>query len=408
MTTEPNLNSILFATYAVKREGKRLRTSGPVQPFIDYFVPRFPEVYVLEQPLPESEDLLPTLEIYRGGALAETRRLPRWLRPWWHVSARRKARSGTILRLKLRDAISLAWAAFGVARRPFDLVIGMESVNAAGAVCLRRLGKAQRAIYYLFDFTPTRYAGALMNRAYLALDRFCCQRCDLVWNISEAYARAREEELGYPPEKLAPQVTVNYGVNLDAIEFPPEESIDRRRLVFAGTVNRENGIDILMEAFPLVLREEPETTLLILGGGRMLEEVRGWAEKTELGGAVNVAGMVAEQRELTRKLAAAGIALAPYPDYPQSTKKYGDVMKIRDYLACRLPVVTTDVPPISARIAELPAGAVSSPNPGDFARAILSLLRDSELYRTCRRHARELAEENTWEKNFSRAISLIQ
>ncbi|HOO76535.1 MAG TPA: glycosyltransferase [bacterium] len=400
-----DVNVVLFATYTVKKGGVRLRTSGPVQPFIDFFVPRFPEVHILEQPLPESEDLLPTLETYRNGTLAERRTLPRWLRPWWHVSRRRQARSGTILRLKFRDILSLLWASSTASGRPIDLLVGMESVNAALGVWLRRAGRARKVVYYLFDFTPRRYGAPLMNRAYLALDRWCCRRCDLVWNISEAYARARIDELGYDPRLLAPQVTVNYGVDVEKIDLPAEDEIDPDRLVFAGTVNFENGIEILMQAFPLIRRRAPAAVLWILGGGRQLERVREWARDPELAGSVRVLGMVSDPAELTGILARSAVALAPYPDYPQSTKRYGDVMKIRDYLACGLPVVTTAVPPVARAIAEEPAGAVSRADPGDFAAAALSLLDDPPLRRRCRENALRLARANTWARNFSRGLA---
>lgn len=400
------ISSVLFAGYTVKRAGRRLRTSGPVQPFIEYFVPRFGEVYVLEQPLPESEDLLPTLETYRNGVLIETRNLPRWLRPWWHVSRKRQEKSGTILRLKFRDVLSLLWAALTIPR-PTEILVGVESVNAALGVLLRKLGRARKVVYYLFDFTPRRYASPLMNRAYLALDYWCCRHCDLVWNISEAYARARTEELHYHPDRLARQVTVNYGVDLEGIEYPPEAAIAPESLVFAGTVNRENGVDMLMAAFPLIRRAVPESTLLVLGEGRMLAEMKAWASRKGLSEAVEFRGMVGDWGEMTGLLSRCGIALAPYPDYPESTKKYGDVMKIRDYLACGLPVVTTTVPPIGKILEETGAGAVSRPEAESFAAAAISLVSDREKWRRARAAARELAAANTWEKNFSRGLAAL-
>jgi glycosyltransferase involved in cell wall biosynthesis len=100
------------------------------------------------------------------------------------------------------------------------------------------------------------------------------------------------------------------------------------------------------------------------------------------------------------------IALAPYPDTSSSTKKYGDVIKIRAAFACGLAVVTTHVPPASKEVREEELGIVTNVDAKEMAAAILKLCGDETLLRKCRENAIRKAIDHNWTSIYTRAVSM--
>jgi glycosyltransferase involved in cell wall biosynthesis len=88
----------------------------------------------------------------------------------------------------------------------------------------------------------------------------------------------------------------------------------------------------------------------------------------------------------------------------ESTKKYGDVIKIKTYLSAGLPTITTEVPPISADIRRLSMGVVVPYDEDQWVMAIDKLLDDPARYALCRSRALEFVRGQTWENILNRAV----
>jgi len=358
-------------------------------------------VVLVEQPLPSSESLLPTLEIYRGDKIILQREFLAGLLNWWLPRDPRPER--TYLRLKIRDLLSCAYFSW-IARRyspKADLFIGVECLNALWGAILKAINRTASPVYYLFDFSPRRYPSRIFNRFYLWLDRRAAYACAATWNISPAMEAARIE-LGYNQKKMARQITVPYGLRFQADrtgENPPGEKIN---LVYAGGINRENGVMLLPGVIRRLTEIRPGVKLVVMGAGSMEGEFLLKIRELGIEKAVIWKGYLAPD-QVFRELSRARIALAPY--YPmESTKKYGDVIKIKTYLSAGLPTITTEVPPISSDIQRLSMGVVAPYDEDRWVTAIDNLLNDPARSALYRRHALEFVRGQTWENILSRAV----
>ena len=124
-------------------------------------------------------------------------------------------------------------------------------------------------------------------------------------------------------------------------------------------------------------------------------------------GNVTFTGFIESPEELDRLTCECVIGLAPYPDTDVSTKKYGDVIKIRHAFACGLAVVSTHVPPASREIREENLGIVTSVDAKAMADAIVSLCADEQRLRTCRDNVIRKAQGHSWNAIYARAVSEI-
>ncbi|HTW96203.1 MAG TPA: glycosyltransferase [Candidatus Methylomirabilis sp.] len=396
---------IIFATYSTKKDNVRM-AEGPALHLLNFFVDKCSEFALLEQPyFLYADDLTPTIEIYKRGKLEKKYKFAKIFNFLFFTSKKRKKRGGTSLRSKIRDFLSIFYY-FVREKRKYDLFIGMESINTLAGIFLKKIGMVNKVAYYLFDFTPERYKNKFLNFFYLWLDKFCCYHSDYIWNISAGYENARRDVLKYDLSKMAQQITLNYGV--DNILLLPEEKLHSNQLIFTGSIGAENGVGLLVEMMSLVLKNIPDCRLIIMGAGPEEGELKKKIISMDLQSSINFLGFVPDRKQIEKIQSESCIALAPYPDLKDSTKKYGDVMKIREYFARGLPVVTTSIPPISKVIREMPAGLVAEYNKESFSEAIVKLLRDKELYRKCRANAHLLAQENTWQNNISEAINKME
>lgn len=352
--------------------------------------------------MPSSDDLLPTLDIYRGGELISHRVFPRCLLGWWLPRSPRSER--TYLRLKLRDLASTAWFTVLALRfsRRADLVIGVECLNALWSWGMRRLSRARKTVYYLFDFSPRRYPARLFNRFYLFLDRAATYSASATWNISPAMEEARLR-LGYDPRRMARQLTVPYGLERVAGETVGEAPGEGTRLAYAGGLNDENGVMLLPELLEILARRLPDVTLTVMGAGSREDDLRREFRRRGTGALVSFRGYLPAE-ETWDLLRGCHLGLAPY--YPaETTKMYGDVIKIKTYLSAGLPVITTSVPPIARDVAERAMGEVVPYDAARWAEAAERLIRDRDRYLACRRNALEFVRGQTWERILSRAVA---
>lgn len=394
---------LFIATYTHKVNGKRAKAAGPAQPMLDFFCNRVEELCLLEQPSPMMEKHLPTIEIYKKRVFEKKEIMPLLFLPIAFLTEKRRNKGGTSIRLKIRDIVSVFYFIFKFPKR-YDLFIGMESINAVCGIILRKMGIVKEVVYYLFDFTPRRYHNKFMNRVFLWLDKFATYHSDFVWNISPAYTVARIQELGYNEEKMAKQITVPFGVDVHNIEVLPYGKINKNTVIFSGSIGVENGPELFLDSIPMVLSIIPGAKFKFVGDGPQLSYLKDKAQKLNLQNKIEFTGFIIDPKIIEKHLCSSMVGVAPYPDMVDSTKKYGDVMKIREYLASGLPVITTSIPPISKSIDRNGAGIIIKYEAQCLAQAIVKLLQNENFYLECRQQAINMAKKNTWVNNYSNAL----
>lgn len=399
-----NLNSrttVLIATFSPWKNGRRLPTNGNVEPLLDFFVPKTTKTVLIDQPYPGSDFILPRIEVYYAGKRARITGVSWWLYCLYPFLLAIKS-NGTHIIYKVRDFLSVIdWVLRD--QTHYKLFVGLEAVNGLAGIILKKLGRIDCVVYYVSDYSPNRYKQQWFNRLYLWLDRFCASYADYIWDVSAAMQPARIS-VGLDPQKSAPVLIVPNALYPAQISFLPLSRVEPYALVFMGTLGEENGPDLAIKALTYLIPRFPLVKLHIIGGGDDLPRLRKLTVGLRLRKFVIFHGFIANRTLLSQILKKYALALAPYVAIPGSPRWYGDATKIRAYLAAGLPVVTTQVPPLGKEAAAAGAAVIVKDDPQQLAQAVGKIFMQPKLFATMKKQAVAFAKDNTWEKEFSKAL----
>ncbi|TMD48579.1 MAG: glycosyltransferase family 4 protein [Chloroflexi bacterium] len=283
----------------------------------------------------------------------------------------------------------------------WDLFIAGDPLLAIAGLWLRRRRRVRRLVLYSIDYSPRRFSNPVLNRVYHRIDRLAAQHADVVWNVSAAIGAARRARDGRAA--AAPQVVVPLGTYFDRI--PRSSSAPSvPRLAFLGHLLEKQGLQLVIEALPSIRRRLPAVTLLVLGDGPYRGALERQSANLGVAKAVEFAGFIDDHREVERRLAGCTLGLAPYVPDPDSFSRFADPGKIKTYLACGLPVILTDVPPIALLVEERGAGRIVPYEPAALAETIIDYLSDPQRLERARAAAMELGAEYAWDRVFGAAF----
>ncbi len=289
-------------------------------------------------------------------------------------------------------------------RQRIDLFIGLDNLNAFSGLVLKKLGLAKSVVFYVIDYVPQRFASRWLNAVYHWIDRFCCRHVDCIWNVSGNMMDARQAKWG-SLNGCAPFLEVPLGCNYERIGRLAQSQIDAHAVAFLGTLAPEQGVHLLLEAWPAVRAGVPDATLAIIGGGAQAAELQERARRIGVESSVRFLGFVADDREVEGILAHCAVGVAPYAQERDSFKYYADPGKVKLYLAAGLPVIITRVPPIAERLDAAQAGIAINHDAAELSSAIIRLLTQPELYARYRENAICLAAQYSWTNIFDTALA---
>lgn len=200
-----------------------------------------------------------------------------------------------------------------------------------------------------------------------------------------AVSRTIRDELiaaGAAPERVW---AISNGVDLD--RFSPAGATERSllrallsvpdapRVIYTGRLSAEKGVDVLVEAWPRVLREVPAARLAIVGSGPDEASLRARARSLGLDRSVTFEGACADVAPSVR---ASDVAVLP-------SRTEGMPVALLEAMACAVPVVATRVGGSAEVVEDGVTGWLVPPeDPGALASALALVLRDPS---TARRRA---------------------
>jgi glycosyltransferase involved in cell wall biosynthesis len=157
---------------------------------------------------------------------------------------------------------------------------------------------------------------------------------------------------------------------------------DRRRLLCVSRLEREKGVAVLVEAFPLVRARHPEAKLTIVGGGPEEAALRARVRELGLGDDVEFAGSVAHD-ELRRHLEGAGVLVLP------SIWCEALPLVAFDAMAAGLPMVGSAIGGIPMVVRDGETGLLArARDAADLAEKLGRLLSDAPLWERLSRGSR--------------------
>ena len=310
--------------------------------------------------------------------------------------------SGPEIFLYLKDFLTTFYFTLRL-RKKFHVYVGVDPLNALTGLILKRLGFAQITVFYVIDYVPFRFKNVILNNVYRSIDRLAVYNADYTWNLTSAMADAREK-IGIRKNDTH-QITVPTGTHSEKFKGMLKELVDRNTVVFLSHLRKGQGIELVLEALPGVIKEVPSVKLVVIGTGPLEKYFKEEVKKRNLTDNVEFLGYIENPDEIDKIVAKCRVGIAPYvPDHDSFTW-YADPGKPKVYLGCGIPVIITRVPEVALEISKREAGIAINYSSRELADAITKLLNDDVLYEKYRANAVQFASELDWGTVFTQAFS---
>ena len=185
--------------------------------------------------------------------------------------------------------------------------------------------------------------------------------------------------------------------NVDTAIFSPHprtRTDDRIILLYPGSLNRHQGLDLAIDAIQALVREFPKIELHIYGGGPALPDLKEQAQRLDLGSHVQFFRGV-PLHEIPQLMANADIGIVP-----KRAEGFGDQAystKIMEFMSQGLPVVLSRTRIDQMYFDNSVAAFFESGNASDLARAIRQVLGDPGYRQQLSERGRAYARANSWE-----------
>ncbi|HBP51572.1 MAG: Glycosyltransferase [Candidatus Woesebacteria bacterium GW2011_GWE1_45_18] len=284
--------------------------------------------------------------------------------------------------------------------RASDLFVGTPNILVLVGLLLKKMGIVKRVVYYQIDYTPIRYKNRFLNNLYFLIDKYVCYKCDEVWSLTQEMISKKSEDKGWDINKIKYRL-VPIGNDSDRFKTIDWSKCVDNRIIYFGGIYKNKGAELFVPiAKSLIKRNFKSFIIECLGGGEV-DDLKNEIKKNHLEKYFIVHGQIENKEDAENIMQKGAIALAPYyPEDRNNFSYYSDPGKIKDYLACGLPVVATAVPPIAKLLEAKGVGLISAYDPNAFAGSIISLLSNKRTLMDTKRKARNLGLAYSWNNIF--------
>ena len=359
--------------------------TGPGQELHQWLVARQAgESALLEHPFPFSNRHYAVFERCLHGRTISTRKYPR-----------RRCPQALRYALDFLRTLRIVLAS----GRVYDVFVGNGCFDTLAGIVLRRLRRVRRVILYTIDYAPRAAGSGWYAWIYCRIDGFCCRHADAIWNLSQRMMDGRRT-LGENLRKCARAIWVPHGTHASAMAARLPARVDPCRIAFLGHLQEKSGLQLFIEAMPVLLQTFPALRLEVLGSGPYQPRIEELAQRLGVAERVHFHGFIERHEEVENVLAQCGIGLALYQPDENDFSQYCDPGKPKVYMACGLPVVIVDVPEVASLIEQRGAGRKISYDRNEMIAAIQAIIAQHDQFRA---RAVEVAKEFEWDAVFARA-----
>ena len=239
------------------------------------------------------------------------------------------------------------------------------------------------------------HEGSLRYRATRKLETRAIQQVDHVFTICEGL-RADIVARGIPADKVT---VIPNAVNVESFQLasPPDpllqekwELTGKTVVGFIGSFYAYEGLDLLLDALPELIRRRPDVRVLLVGGGPQEENLRQQAEQLGVKDHVTFTGRV-PHNEVNRYYDL--INVLAYPRHPMRLTELVTPLKPLEAMAQGQLFVASDVGGHKELIEHNRTGMLfKSGDCAALAEALLALLKDRERWPELKANGRYFVE----------------
>lgn len=274
----------------------------------------------------------------------------------------------------------------------YDLCIAANNFSVIMVYPLRAVKLINKLIFYSIDFVPNRYQNVLLDHIYHLFYKWACRLSDITWVMAKEQITATKKADPSLSNKTIFDI-VPIGYDLENLHILPTDKIDYYNLVYMGGLIESHGPQLAIEALPYLLKENPRIILTIIGRGNFLDYLEKLAKKLKVEKKVNFKGYIENFKDLTDNLVTKSIGLAPYKPATDSFSFFSDPSKIKLYMVCGLPVITTHVATMADLINKTKSGVAINYAAKELADAVLFILNNRIRYSAFKKAAVKLSSK---------------
>lgn len=380
-----NKDSVLIASHFTYRENEN--GGGPPNNIRDFLNSFTTNIVYIELPFPYSNDKRCYLTVYSSNNIK--------------LQLKTFNLFGPDLFQYMLQTIIVAYFII-VARKTYKVAFCLDNLSTTILLPWRLLRIVEKIVYYSIDYTPKRFNSTLLNNIYIGIDKFSVLFADKSWVVSAPIRSIKEKywKLFENPIEIVP-----IGIDINNIQVTPINKKDRFHLFFFGTLYEKQGLQLIIESLPLIIKKFPKIFLSVAGTGDYSDELKHHVKKLGLENKVKFLGFFKNINDVYKLMTKAGIGLATYTPTKDNFSYYADPTKIKMYLGCGLPVLTTKVPPINKLIKKEKAGEVVEYEVNSVVDAIEKMVKDKLTFNNYAKNALLLSKSYNISQILSKAIS---
>ena len=259
---------------------------------------------------------------------------------------------------------------------------------------LKKLRRIEVVVQWNIDFSPKRFKNYLLNNIYNQLDHVGYHLSDIQIDLNSKALQARRERHGEARHNR--HLILPVGIPSKLILPIPENNFDSKVICFLGNLSATVGANLFISSIPGVIQNHPDAVFHVIGDGPEMQNLKSLADAIDSTEYITWHGNQDEDG-FKRILSKGAIGIAPYPNIDVSFSNFSDPSKIKNYLQFGLPIVTTDVTPISESLFESGVAVRALPTGDDVARITSEILSNRDIWEGMREASIKLAQDFRWE-----------
>lgn len=267
-------------------------------------------------------------------------------------------------------------------------------------------------VKYVFDhhdINPELYIAKYNKKGFfyklmIFLEKLTFKTADYSIATNESYKEIAIRRGGMDVEKVQ---VIRSGPKLDRLQIlPPDDKYKKGRkflLGYVGVIGEQEGIDLLLQSFKVIVSKRDDIHLAILGGGTHVDELKKLCTQLNLNDYVDFYGRVSDEI-LVGVLNTADVCVNP--DKPTEMNNLSTMNKIMEYMALKKPIVQFNLKEgrFSAMDASLYAEDIN-----DFSEKIITLIDNQELCLSMGQYGYDrVVNELSWDHESGKLIKFYE
>lgn len=250
-----------------------------------------------------------------------------------------------------------------------------------------------------------RFPGNLFysSRQWNNYEKDSINNCDIVITVVEEM-QERLICMGIPPDKIK---VVPNTPNLDRLPIYPDQPDNNHiTLFYSGGITIHRGLQVVIKALPMLLRNYTNIRLWIVGAGSYQDELNRLVKRLRLEKVVFFLGYKA-QDEVFKLLSKSDIALIPHFKSVQTDNSSPN--KLFHYLFYNKPIICSNCISLERILHESGTGFIYRNNsPEDFLKQAIHVLQENDVKKLGIGGRKLVTEKYNWEKTVDPLIDVYR